>query len=167
MKGIVISGFGGVGKTELAKKYKNVVDLESILWKWNYDVDITGNIESYKSYKYRTENVDYPQNYIDEIKKAQKQYDIVLIAYSDVICRALTDNGIEFLIAYPEKEAKDIYIERYRKRGNNKAFIDANIESFERAVEVAEKRLVPKMILHGDETLEEYLIKNGYNLEEI
>lgn len=87
--GIVISGFGGVGKTELAKKYENVIDLESIIWKWKYDVDITEKIEYYKSYEKRTPNENYPQNYIDEIKKAIIEYDIVLVAFSNIIIEEL------------------------------------------------------------------------------
>lgn len=51
------------------------------------------------------------------------------------------------------------------KRGNNKIFIDRVLETFEDAVNIAEKRLYPKMILRGNETLEDYLINNGYKLE--
>lgn len=35
-KAVIISGFGGVGKTTLAKKYKNVIDLESSPFKYDY-----------------------------------------------------------------------------------------------------------------------------------
>lgn len=164
MKGIVIAGFGGVGKTELAKKYKNVIDLESIFWKWQYN-ERHMNIEEYKSGNDRIPNPNFPQNYIEAIKENQKKYDIVLIAYSTIICRAVKENNVSFLLCYPDKEAKDIYIERYRKRGNNECFINKNIESFEEAVDILEKRVESKIVLHGNEVLEEYLIKNEYNLK--
>lgn len=164
MKGIIIAGFGGVGKTELAKKYKNVIDLESIFWRWQYNEKYT-NIEEYKSCENRILNPDFPQNYMEAIKENQKKYDIVLIAYNTTICEALKENELSFLLCYPDKEAKDIYIERYRKRGNNERFINKNIESFEEAVDIVEKRIEPKIVLYGNETIEEYLIKNGYNLK--
>lgn len=164
MKGIVIVGFGGIGKTELAKKYENIIDLESIFWKWQYSEKYT-NIEEYKSCKNRIQNTNFPQNYIEAIKENQKKYDIVLTAYNTTICECLKENEVSFLLCYPDKEAKDIYIERYRKRGNNENFINKNIESFEEAVDILDKRMETKIILHGNETLEEYLIKNGYNLK--
>lgn len=164
MDGIVIAGFGGVGKTELAKKYKNVIDLESIFWKWKYNEKFT-NIEYYKSYCNRIKNTYFPQNYIEAIKENQKKYDIVLTAYNSTICDSLKENGIDFLLCNPDKSAKDIYIERYRKRGNNSNFINKNIELFEQAVDIAEKRTGHKIILHGNEVLEDYLIRNGYTLK--
>lgn len=163
-KGIIIAGFGGVGKTELAKKYENVIDLESIFWKWQYNEKYT-NIEEYKSCKNKIPNPDFPQNYIEAIKENQKKYDIVLTAYNTIIYEALKENKVSFLLCYPEKTAKDIYIERYRKRGNNERFINKNIESFEREIDAIEKRIEAKIVLHGNETLEDYLIKNAYYLK--
>lgn len=123
------------------------------------------NIEHYKHYEKRVPNTYFPKNYIEAIKENQEKYDIVLIAYNSTIFKSLKENEIEYYLCYPDKEAKDIYIERFRKRGNNKEFIQSNIELFEEAVDIAENRKVPKMILYGNETLEDYLIKNGYNLK--
>ena len=64
MNGIVIAGFGDIGKTELAKKYENVIDLESIFGKWQYSEKYT-NIEEYKSCENRIPNTNFPQNYIE------------------------------------------------------------------------------------------------------
>lgn len=165
MKGIIIAGFGGVGKTQLAKKYKNVIDLESIYWKWEYKEKMEKNIEYYKHYDKRTKNPNFPQNYIEAIKENQEKYKIVLIAYSDEICKSMEENKIEFYLCYPEKGAKDIYIERFKIRGNNEEFIKRNNELFEEAIEIAEKRKGHKIILSGNETIEDYLIRNNYRLK--
>lgn len=165
MKGIIIAGFGGVGKTQLAKKYKNVIDLESIYWKWEYKEKMEKNIEYYKHYDKRTKNPNFPQNYIEAIKENQEKYEIVLIAYSDEICKSMEENKIEFYLCYPEKGAKEIYIERFKIRGNNEEFIKRNNELFEEAIEIAEKRKGHKIILSGNETIEDYLIRNNYRLK--
>lgn len=35
-KGIIIAGFTALGKTTLAEKYENIIDLESSLYQWKY-----------------------------------------------------------------------------------------------------------------------------------
>lgn len=34
-KGIIVAGFGAIGKTTLHKKYKNVIDMESGMYQWD------------------------------------------------------------------------------------------------------------------------------------
>lgn len=165
MSATVICGYGGVGKTELAKKYSNVVDLESIFWKWNYHEDISNNVEHYKIYNDREENINYPYNYIDAIKESINKYDIVLVAYSDTIIQSLKDNHIDFLLCYPTEDSKDIYLQRYKNRGNNEELINIVKETFEEEISEAANRHLPSIVLKGEETLEDYLLKDGYHLE--
>jgi len=165
MSATVICGYGGVGKTELAKKYKNVVDLESIFWKWNYHENIATNIEHYKIYKYREANTNFPYNYINAIKENINKYDIVLVAYSDTIIQSLKENNIDFLLCYPTEDSKDIYMQRYKNRGNNEELINIVGETFEEEINEAKKLGLPSIILKGHETLEDHLIKDGYHLE--
>lgn len=35
-QGIIIAGFTALGKTSLAQKYDNIIDLESSLYQWKY-----------------------------------------------------------------------------------------------------------------------------------
>lgn len=166
MDGIVISGFGGIGKTELAKKYENVIDLESILWKWKYQEKIEQkNLEHYKSYDKRVPNPDYPNNYIKEIKKNLKKFDIVLVAYSTIIYEELVKNKIDFYLCYPEEDAKEIYLERYKKRGNNKKFIQNCLDYYEKAISEIKQKEAQKIVLQGSETLEDYCKKNNWKLK--
>ena len=80
--GIIISGFGGVGKTELAKKYKNVIDLESSPYKYNYSGIDKLDFEQIKGKEGRKLNSNYPENYIKAIKQAVQKYDIVCVRYN-------------------------------------------------------------------------------------
>ena len=40
-QGIIIAGFATLGKSTLANKYNNIIDLESSLYQWHYDNKIT------------------------------------------------------------------------------------------------------------------------------
>ena len=81
-KGLIISGFGGVGKTFLAKKYKNVIDLESSPYKYDYSTVNKKDYEKLKGTENRTLNPNYPQNYIQAIKEAAKKYDVVCVRFN-------------------------------------------------------------------------------------
>mgnify|MGYP000372056632 CR=1 FL=1 len=77
-KGIIVAGFGAIGKTTLGNKYDNVIDMESGYYRW----DNTGfeNIpyEQRKGKKERPENIEWPDNYYKAIIEARKKYDVVL-----------------------------------------------------------------------------------------
>lgn len=75
----IIAGFAGIGKTTLANKYKNVIDLESSYYKWDNTGITNISIEKSKGMKNRIKNPNWPQNYYDAIKEASKKYDIVLV----------------------------------------------------------------------------------------
>ena len=75
-KGIVIAGFSGIGKTTLAKKYKNVIDLDSAEFVYNDSNMLHIPFEKRKGEK-RNPNINWPNNYINAIKEAIHQYDLV------------------------------------------------------------------------------------------
>lgn len=77
-KGIIVAGFGAIGKTTLGNKYDNIIDMESGYYQW----DNTGfeNIpyEQRKGKKERPKNKDWPTNYYHAVLEAQNKYDVVL-----------------------------------------------------------------------------------------
>ena len=78
-QGIIIAGFTALGKTTLAQKYDNIIDLESSLYQWKYKNKMTlEEIETNKGKKERIPNDKFPENYIKAILEARKKYDIVL-----------------------------------------------------------------------------------------
>jgi len=163
--GIIISGFGGVGKTYLAKKYKNVIDLESSPFKYDYSNQNNINHEKLKGSKNRILNKNYPENYINAIKEAIKKYDIVCVRYNGDEAVDFYDNyGLKYIVCYPTKAAYRNYIQRFKERGNSDEWIEKNKLYYEVAYKRCKNFKGKRILLHNNETLEDALIKRNYIL---
>ena len=160
----MIAGYAGIGKTTLGKKYNNVIDLESSPFKYEYSKDDTSPMENRKGRKDRTLRKDWPQNYWEAIEDAILKYDFVLVQGHHRHFDFLDKNEIEFWVVYPNKEALELYRKRYTERGNNQDYIDKVINGFDKMRIEFEKNKSKKIILKGKETLEDYLLDNGYEL---
>ena len=116
--GIFIFAFTATGKSTVARKYKNVIDMESTRYKY---LDNNVEDESLKSTK-RKINKEWPSNYFKALKKVKDEYDYILIA--DEICNDfLINNKYDYWYVYPKRELKQEYLDRCKKRGNNEEFI--------------------------------------------
>lgn len=116
--GIFVYAFTATGKSTLGKKYKNVIDMESTLYKY------LGNFEEKESLKStkRELNKDWPNNYFEALKEVKDKYDYILI--SDEICdEFLKEFGYEYWWVFPNENLKDEYLKRCKERGNNDEFI--------------------------------------------
>lgn len=165
MAGMVIAGFAGIGKTTLAKKYKNVIDIESSLYKWDNSGLEDVPVEARKGMK-RNENKEWPLNYINEIKDKIEKYDIVLVWIKSDALELYEKYNIKYTLCYPEEKALPLYIQRYRTRGNSEEYINKVINSFEKTKKQFDEKNVDKIILKANETLEDYLINAGIKLIE-
>lgn len=117
--GIFVYAFTAAGKSTLAKKYKNVIDMESTLYKYICEHED----EKSKGRDDRTLNPDWPQNYFEALERVKDSYDYILI--SDNICDSwLKENNIVYYQVYPSEDLLDEYVERVRSRGNNQTFIN-------------------------------------------
>lgn len=154
-KGIIIAGFAGVGKTTLAKKYKNVIDIESSPYKWDYrNVDLT-NLEQLKGTKDRTLNQFFPENYIRAIKKAQTKYDVVLVwIHPEEILPYYDKYHLDYYLCFPSKEALKEYEKRFILRGNKKEYIDKVLGDYDKRYQQFKKNPHKKIELNYGETLE-------------
>jgi hypothetical protein len=105
MKTKVYSAFPGVGKTT----YFNTTDK---------------NVLDSDSSKFDKKN--FPANYIDHIERniQDPKVDKILVSSHKDVRDALLKKGIPYVLVYPERDIKDEYIQRYKDRGNNDAFVD-------------------------------------------
>lgn len=122
--GILIGGFKAIGKSTLAKKYSNVIDLESSSFEYIIDEKLKNiPVEQRKGLKNRTKNPEYPFNYYNELISNKKRNNIVLFACKTEVVNLLNKNNVDYYIVYPEEEMLEEIIDRCKQRGNNEEFV--------------------------------------------
>lgn len=126
----IIAGFPGVGKSTAAdSKEWMFLDMESSDYHWIASADDT-----------KICNPNWPNNYVDTILEAARNtgttHIYILISTHNEVLAELDRRKIYYTAVLPK--SKDIYIQRYRDRGNDEAFIqklEENFESFIQSVE--------------------------------
>lgn len=104
---MIFCGYAGVGKSTAAKNLLGVVDLEST--------------------PFRKDWVTYAR-----VAKHMSDHGyIVLLSCHRELREELHRIGAEYRVVYPEKNQKEIYRQRYIKRGNTQEFIDTQIEHWD------------------------------------
>lgn len=164
-KGIIISAFATCGKTYLAKKYKNVIDMESSSYKFDNSKLEDIPTEERKGTS-RPLNPKWPQNYYDAIIEATNNYDIVLVQLKPEHFDYFDSHNIKYSIAYPDLNNFEEVKKRCINRGNNEQFIKRLGEVYEPYYVDSVNRKYEKLyILDGEMTLEDCLLKDGFYLQ--
>ena len=118
--GIFVYASTATGKSTCGKKYKNVIDMESTIYKY---LNNSEEKEAIKGNKDRKLNPDWPSNYFKKLEEVKDKYDYILI--SDEVCNEfLLKNNYEYWWIYPSLELKEEYLKRCKDRGNTQDFID-------------------------------------------
>lgn len=160
-KRIIIAGFSGIGKTTLAKKYKNVIDLDASEYVYDETDLLDINIEKRKG-EYRKPNLNWPSNYIEAIKKSLNKYDIVLVWDREDIIEEYIKNEFNFIVCYSSKNDLDNYVKRYKNRGNTDKYIKMKLSQYDKRIKLYDELRLKRIILNNNETLENWLLKNNY-----
>lgn len=134
----VISGFPGVGKSSYVKKNKDVQDSDSS----------------------KFDKAEFPQNYIQHIKKCIADGKTVLVSSHKDVRDALIKEKINFTLVYPDKSLKDEYLKRYTERGSPASFItllDKSWDEWIDQIESISSKYVTKKKLKAGQFLEDVI----------
>ena len=126
----VYSAFPGVGKTYYFKTTdKNVLDSDSS----TFDKSL------------------FPDNYIEHIERNIQNpiVDNILVSSHKDVRDALLKKGIPFVLVYPDRNIKEEYIQRYKDRGNNDAFVDLLDKNWDNWIDEMDNQEGCKKIILG------------------
>ena len=128
----IIAAYAGTGKTHFASLYPELaIDLVCMPYKYVITQDTLYD-ESSKANPENIMHYDWPYNYIAAIKQNLESDKLLLIPSDLFILELLMKEKLHYCLCYPQRNAKEIYRERYINRGNTTEFIDIFIGGWDR-----------------------------------
>lgn len=125
----IISGFPGTGKTTY---HNGDYQPEG----WSFDSDSSQFDKRY-----------FPNNYMKHIISKLGSAKYIFVSSHKEVRDALVENEIEFTLIYPNKNIKEEYISRYKKRGNNEGFVNLLKSNWDAWIKELEKQKGCKHII--------------------
>lgn len=119
---MIILGTGCIGKTTLAKKYSNCVDLESSDFQWIFTDEYSRvDSEKRKGVKIaKRQNPDWPENYINAVIREHEAGKIVLAGVFLELIDFLNSNNYEYFGVISAENSARTLAQRSIERGNKK-----------------------------------------------
>lgn len=174
MKKLLILAYMGTGKTELENRYDNVIDFDFQDYKYIYDESIRHlPLEQRKgSTNLRTENPNYPENFLADAIKLLNEGKIVVSPFIDHVFKAYDGSNIasqvgnlRTILVCPTRDNFDEYVQRFKKRGNSDEFIARREKEFSSLVDLFEQaNNYERIIMKPGQYLSEALEENGISL---
>ena len=131
---MIIAAYAGAGKSTFAKKVEGAVDLPIMPYKWILpptEKD-SAELEAEKGALHRLRDPRFPENYLAEILRAERECRFVLIPTDcEVIRRLCGDYGRKVLLCYPEDSCREEYRARFLARGNSETFLNLFVDNWD------------------------------------
>jgi len=139
----IISGFPGIGKTYCFnsefKKSLIMLDSDSSKFSWTKD---------------KERHPMFPCNYIQHIKSNIGKVHFIFVSTHKLVRAALEFHGVKYNLIYPTILSKDIYLQRFKSRGDNQQFIQLVSDNWVEWIEELNREEYPKIFqLNGDKCM--------------
>ena len=166
--GVIVLAYVGTGKTEMTKRYEGVWNPSSDEYRYVWDKDIPH--EQRKSNPNRVENIDFPGNYINAISEHVGR-EIILLPLTEKLFPLYDSDefksrmkGARMILACPPNDGFEIYVARYKARGNSETFIENRRKEFPYIMDKFENASgYEKVLVH--QYLDSALIEHGIVLK--
>src|SRR5699024_241325 len=91
----------------------------------------------------KVRNPKFPTNYISYIKDLyyKNVMDYIFVSTHKEVIQELIDNNLEFVVAYPKRSDKELYLKRYKERGSDSKFIELLDNMFDSFIDDIENRV--------------------------
>jgi len=157
--GKLVLAYAGTGKSYLANKYENVIDLDSGDFKW------IGKRKDIPYYD-RPLNPEFPTNYLNVIFDLLRNTDKIVLVSSHRLDIMEAISIAKPLLVYPQRDLLGEYIKRWQDRGNSEEFIKTRIAEFNTILDRADSfKNLEKIYLKSGEFLDTALIQYGLELK--
>lgn len=144
----IIAAFPGTGKTYFTDQNVGLaIDSDSTHHSW---------METEDGQKVR--NPDFPSNYIRHFRALIGTAPTLFVSTHAAVRTAMSDIKMKFTLAYPKRELKHEYLERFKARGDTDGFIalmDTNWDSF--IDEMETQKCSKRIVLSAGEYLSDHL----------
>ena len=136
---MIIAAYCGVGKsTFAAMNPQKIVDFYAIPYKYFLDSDGDKG-ESGKANPYNVMRPDWPYNYVAAIQEICSEDKLILIPSDSWVLELLRKEEVPYILAYPQRDAKEVYHKRFVDRGNTEIFISTFIGCWDVFLDALEK----------------------------
>ena len=160
-KTFVISAFPACGKSYCYNNYQDefsMLDSDSSDFSW---------IKDAKGENTKVRNPEFPNNYMEHIKRNIGSVDIIFVSSHEAVRKALSENNIDTVIVYPNKNLKKEWIRRFENRGNDKEFIDFisnNWDNFINDIENEDNKFYKYELKKNDSYIDLEFLQNLHNI---
>lgn len=155
---LVVSAFPAVGKSTIFKEAGERglkpahVHFNDFTKEYEITVPSGDGIPVFDSDSSKFDKEFFPTNYIQHIKSTLDKLDdvIILVSSHKDVREMLRSQGIDYVLAYPQRELKEEYIRRYKERGNAEGFIGMMENSWNDFIDSCEEDPTDTKIVLGE-----------------